>query len=55
MAFWQEAGIADKIELRIGLAEETLNYALNNGEAGTFDMAFIDADKENYKVYYENV
>ena len=52
--FWQEAGVADKIELRIGLAEETLNDALNNGEAGTFDMAFIDADKENYKVYYEN-
>ena len=51
--FWQEAGVADKIELRIGLAEETLNEALNNGEAGTFDMAFIDADKENYKVYYE--
>jgi caffeoyl-CoA O-methyltransferase len=51
--FWQEAGVADKIELRIGLAEETLNDALNNGEAGTFDMAFIDADKENYKVYYE--
>ncbi|MBT4629337.1 MAG: SAM-dependent methyltransferase, partial [Deltaproteobacteria bacterium] len=48
-----EAGVADKIELRIGLAEETLNKALNNGEAGTFDMAFIDADKENYKVYYE--
>ena len=52
--FWQEAGVADKIELRIGLAEETLNDALNNGEDGTFDIAFIDADKENYKVYYEN-
>jgi len=44
-SFWQEAGVADKIELRIGLAEETLNDALNNG--------VIDADKENYKVYYE--
>jgi len=53
VVFWQESGVADKIELRIGLAEETLNDALNNGEAGTFDMAFIDADKENYKVYYE--
>ena len=48
--FWQEAGVADKIELRMGLAEETLNDALNNGEAGTFDMAYIDADKQNYKV-----
>ena len=51
--FWKEAGVADKIELRLGLAKETLAEVLNRGEAGSFDMAFIDADKRNYKVYYE--
>ena len=51
--FWQEAGISDKIKLRLGLAEETLADVLSNDGAGMFDMAFIDADKENYMVYYE--
>ena len=51
--FWQEAGVVNKINLRLGLAVETLAEILSNGEAGTFDMAFIDADKSNYNVYYE--
>ena len=51
--FWQEAGISDKIKLRLGLAKETLADILSNGGSGMFDMAFIDADKENYMVYYE--
>ena len=51
--FWKEAGVADKIELRLGHARETLDKMLNEGLSGTFDMAFIDADKENYKIYYE--
>ena len=51
--YWQEAGVVNKIDLRLGLAVETLTEILINGEAGTFDMAFIDADKKNYKVYYE--
>ena len=51
--FWKEAGVADKIELRLGHASESLDKMLNEGLSETFDMAFIDADKENYKIYYE--
>ena len=51
--FWKEAGVADKIELRLGHARETLEMMLNEGLSETFDMAFIDADKENYKIYFE--
>ena len=51
--FWKEAGVADKIELRLGNASESLEKMMNEGLSGTFDMAFIDADKENYKIYYE--
>ena len=49
--FWQEAGVENKIELRLGLAEETLAEVLKKEGPNTFDMAFIDADKENYKIY----
>jgi predicted O-methyltransferase YrrM len=50
---WEACGLAHKIDLRIGPAVETLDKMIADGESETYDIAFIDADKENYGVYYE--
>ncbi len=51
--FWGRAGVSEKIDLRIAPALETLEKLIAEGETGSFDLAFIDADKRNYENYYE--
>lgn len=51
--YWDELGVADKIELRLGPAVDTLQALIDQGEAGQFDFAFIDADKVNNQYYFE--
>jgi caffeoyl-CoA O-methyltransferase len=51
--FWQQAGVAHKIELHVAPAAETLSSLIEDGQSGTYDFAFIDADKVNQLTYYE--
>lgn len=51
--FWEKAGVADRVQLELRPAVQTLDALLADGAAGTVDLAFIDADKEGYPQYYE--
>ena len=50
--FWDEAGVSDRIDLRVGPAQDTLQAMIDGGDGG-YDLAFIDADKTSYPTYYE--
>ena len=51
--YWDQAGVSSKIQLRLQPALQTLDELLEVDGEASFDMAFIDADKENYRKYYE--
>ncbi len=53
--YWAEAGVAERIDLRIAPAIETLDDLIAAGETETFDLAFIDAEKSEYADYYERI
>ena len=50
---WREAGVQDRIEVRFGLALESLDQLIETGAGASFDLVFIDADKKSYDAYYE--
>lgn len=53
-SFWERAGVAQKIDLRLAPATETLDKLIAAGD-GEYDFAYIDADKANYEAYYERI
>lgn len=53
--YWAEAGIADRVDLRLAPAAETLAGLIKGGQASTYDFAFVDADKTGYAGYHEQV
>ena len=53
--YWAQAGVADRVDLRLAPALETLDALLADGAEGTFDFAFVDARKSEYPDYHERV
>lgn len=53
--YWADAGVADKVDLRIAPATETLDAMIAAGEEASYDFAFVDADKTGYAGYYERL
>ena len=51
--YWQQAGLEDRINFKLGDASKTLQTLVDQGQEGAFDFIFIDADKQNYPLYYE--
>lgn len=51
--YWERSGCADRIDLRIGSASAVLDQMIDEGRVGTFDLAFVDADKDAYESYFE--
>ena len=51
--YWDKAGVADKIDLRIAPATQTMDALVDASEGGTFDFIFLDAEKTEYEAYYK--